>query len=171
MLFFQDKKKKVAKHTDLTRPRTISEIKRLQSFVKSYKNDESKSLGSSMKHLAAKDESFNEFLKTFKAKNEQGWASITDMTQSGMEDKLLETTPEMRKNQMVMMEEFRRRKNLKDYWQLIKDDKFKQADKQDLHDNMPFDLSNPKFVDTINLKVSSGPEQYLEPEHNEVLDA
>jgi hypothetical protein len=31
----------------------------------------------------------------------------------------LEITPEMRKNQMIMMEEFRRRKNMKDYHGLM----------------------------------------------------
>ena len=30
--------------------------------------------------MAQKDESFNEFLRTFKAKNEQGWANIIDLT-------------------------------------------------------------------------------------------
>jgi hypothetical protein len=35
----------------------------------------------SIKSLAKRDESFNEFLKNFKAKNEQGWASIVDLTQ------------------------------------------------------------------------------------------
>jgi hypothetical protein len=32
-------------------------------------------------------------------------------------------TPEMRKNQMVMMEEFRRRKNLKDFYKLYMKDR------------------------------------------------
>jgi hypothetical protein len=31
--------------------------------------------------MAKKDPSFNEFLKSFKAKNEQNWASIVDLTQ------------------------------------------------------------------------------------------
>ena len=48
--------------------------------------------------MAQKDESFNEFLRTFKAKNEQGWANIIDLTQDQQEDRLLEVTPEMRKN-------------------------------------------------------------------------
>jgi hypothetical protein len=30
--------------------------------------------------MAQKDESFNEFFKNFKAKNEQKWANIIDMT-------------------------------------------------------------------------------------------
>jgi len=76
-------------------------------------------LNQSVRKMAQKDESFNEFLKNFKAKNEQGWANIIDLTQDSQEDKLLEITPEMRKNQMIMMEEFRRRKNLKDYHQLM----------------------------------------------------
>lgn len=82
MLFFQDKERgrKGHKHTDLTRPRSIQEIKKLQKFVSSYKTEEGKSLNNSIKKLAVKDESFNEFLRNFKAKNEQNWASIIDLT-------------------------------------------------------------------------------------------
>lgn len=57
-------------------------------------------MNQSIKKLAQKDESFNEFLRNFKAKNEQGWASIVDLTQEKQENRLLEVTPEMRKNQM-----------------------------------------------------------------------
>ena len=39
MLFFQDKKTKRGPNSDITRPRTISEIKKLQNFVKSYKTE------------------------------------------------------------------------------------------------------------------------------------
>lgn len=83
MLFFKDKVKGKQGHrnTDLTRPRTIQEIKKLQKFVSSYKTEEGKSLNSSIKKLAHRDEAFNEFLKNFKAKNEQGWANIIDLTQ------------------------------------------------------------------------------------------
>jgi len=98
MLFFQDKKSKRGKQSDFTRPRTIQEIKKLQNFVRSYKTDEGKSLNQSVRKMAQKDESFNEFLRNFKAKNEQGWANIVDLTQDAQEDRLLETTPEMRKN-------------------------------------------------------------------------
>lgn len=70
--------------------------------------------------MAKRDESFNEFLKNFKAKNEQGWASIIDLTQEQQESRLLEKTPEFRKNEMVMMEEFRRRRNLKSYYEQMK---------------------------------------------------
>jgi hypothetical protein len=31
--------------------------------------------------MAKRDESFNEFLRAFKSKNEQGWANIIDATQ------------------------------------------------------------------------------------------
>jgi len=60
--------------------------------------------------MAKKDASFNDFLKNFKAKNEQNWASIIDMTQEAQEEQLLARSPEYRKNEMVMLEEFRRRK-------------------------------------------------------------
>jgi hypothetical protein len=34
------------------------------------------------------------------------------------EEQLLNKSPEYRKNEMIMLEEFRRRKNLKDYFEL-----------------------------------------------------
>jgi ribosomal protein S5 len=71
--------------------------------------------------MAKRDESFNEFLKNFKAKNEQGWANIIDLSQEEQERRLLEKTPEQRKNEMVMMEEFRRRKNLERYYSYMKE--------------------------------------------------
>ena len=65
MLFFanpQPEKKKT-----IVRPRTIQEIKKLQSFVKQYKSEPGKSLNESIKSMAKRDEGFNEFLKNFKA--------------------------------------------------------------------------------------------------------
>lgn len=44
MLFLQDKKAKKGDQLDITRPRTIQEIKKLQDFVKTYKTEEGKSL-------------------------------------------------------------------------------------------------------------------------------
>jgi hypothetical protein len=92
MLFFADaapEKKKT-----IVRPRTIREIKTLQSFVRQYKSEPGKSLNESIKSMAKRDESFNEFLKNFKEKNEQGWANIIDLSQEEQERKLLEKTPE-----------------------------------------------------------------------------
>lgn len=67
--------------------------------------------------MAKRDESFNEFLRNFKAKNEQSWANIIDLSQDEQEARLLEKTPEERKSEMVMLEEFRRRKNLERYYE------------------------------------------------------
>ena len=70
--------------------------------------------------MAKRDESFNEFLRAFKAKNEQGWANIIDATQDEQEQMLLAKSPEYRRNEMIMLEEFRRRRNLKDYWEIVR---------------------------------------------------
>jgi len=78
MLFFADPNPEKKKH--LIKPRTIQDIKKLQSFVKEYKTVPGKSLNESIKSMAKRDESFNEFLKNFKAKNEQNWANIIDLT-------------------------------------------------------------------------------------------
>ena len=70
--------------------------------------------------MAKKDESFNEFLKNFKSRNEQGWANIVDLTGESYDEKLLEKSPDYRRNEMIMLEEFRRRKNLRRYYELLK---------------------------------------------------
>lgn len=43
------------------------------------------------------------------------------MTQESQEDQLLAKSPEYRKNEMIMLEEFRRRKKQKDYYQIMGD--------------------------------------------------
>jgi len=120
MLFFgksNDPKSKI----NAARPKTIQEIKKLKNFVEHQKQDPGKSLNASIKGLARRDPSFNEFLRNFKAKNEHNWASIVDMTQESQEDQLLAKSPEYRKNEMIMLEEFRRRKKHKDYYNIMGD--------------------------------------------------
>ena len=90
----------------------------MKSFVKNKSETRGESLNASIKSMAKRDESFNEFLREFKAKNEQGWANIIDATQDEQEEMLLAKSPEYRRNEMIMLEEFRRRRNLKDYWEL-----------------------------------------------------
>ena len=80
-----------------------------------------RSLNASIKSMARRDESFNEFLRNFKAKNEQNWANIIDATQDEQEEMLLTKSPEYRRNEMIMLEEFRRRKNMKKYIELKND--------------------------------------------------
>ena len=120
MLFFADTKNKQRK-VNSSRPKTIQEIKKLQNFVKHYREEPGKSLNASIKGMAKRDESFNEFLRAFKAKNEQKWANIIDMTQAEQEELLLAKSPEYRRNEMVMLEEFRRRKNMKNYYDLMRE--------------------------------------------------
>ena len=79
MLFFADHKKTGRKEA-ACRPKSIQEIKKLQNFVKSKTDTRGQSLNASIKSMAKRDESFNEFLRAFKAKNEQGWSNIIDAT-------------------------------------------------------------------------------------------
>jgi hypothetical protein len=80
MLFFANKNKPDQK-SFASRPKTIGDIKKLQNFVKQKRAEEGgKGLNESVKSMAKRDESFNEFLRNFKAKNEQNWANIIDMT-------------------------------------------------------------------------------------------
>lgn len=85
MLFFGSTKKEGLKMKE-ARPKTIQEIKKLQNFVKTEKTQPGHSLNASIKSMAKKDDSFNEFLKSFKSKNEQNWSSIVDMTQDAQEE-------------------------------------------------------------------------------------
>ena len=117
MLFFSHKNKPDRKAA-ATRPKTIQDIKKLKKFVAEKKESRTDSLHASIRSMAKRDESFNEFLRVFKAKNEQKWANIIDMTQTSQEDQLLEKTDEYRKNEMIMLEEFRRRKNMRKFMEL-----------------------------------------------------
>ena len=110
--------------------------------------------------MAKRDPSFNEFLRNFKAKNEQNWASIVDMTQEMQEEQLLAKSPEYRKNEMIMLEEFRRRKNLKDYFELAKQKSRKDAD--NLSENYKdMDMDQDSLGKTAEF-AGSGPERYFE---------
>ena len=58
----------------------------------------------------------------------------------------MEITPEMRKNQMIMMEEFRRRKNLNDYYDLMKANQQKGATSGKQDELGPFDMSKASMA-------------------------
>jgi len=167
MLFFADGKQK-DKKVNINKPRTIGEIKKLQNFVKSHKTEQGKSLNESIQKMARRDESFNEFLKNFKAKNEQNWANIVDLTQLEQEDRLLEKTEEYRKNEMKMLEEFRRRSNLKDYYDLMKK---KRKALGDIHTgaNKSFEMSQEN-LDKHKEYMSMGPERFFENRGEEIFD-
>lgn len=122
--------------------------------------------------MAKRDESFNEFLRNFKAKNERNWANIIDMTQAEQEEQLLAKSPEYRKNEMIMLEELRRRKKMKDFYAL---DKAKT--REEFANNIDM-FKNPNGnVDEINdvLKPKEwrrqGPERYFETKRDEVFDS
>jgi len=115
--------------------------------------------------MSQRDENFNEFFSNFKSKNEQGWSNIIDLTQEEQEDKFLETTPEMRKNQMVMMEEFKRRKSLKDYHGLMNENQRKTATNQKMPEVSPLDGKSE-----ANAYHGSGVERFFEPKRDEIFN-
>jgi hypothetical protein len=166
MLFFADSAPE--KKKTIVRPRTIREIKTLQNFVKQYKSEPGKSLNESIKSMAKRDESFNEFLKNFKAKNEQGWANIIDLSQEEQEKKLLEKTPEERKNEMVLLEEFRRRKNLERYFNEMKEQKTKEAIEKG--DKNPLLDMDDEAITRESQHKQSGPERFFTPTKDEIFN-
>jgi hypothetical protein len=122
--------------------------------------------------MAKRDESFNEFLRNFKAKNEKNWANIIDMTQEEQEEHLLAKSPEYRKNEMIMLEEIRRRKMMKDFYSL---DKAKK--REDFANNNDMFKSPNGNIDDINDVTKpkeyrkQGPERYFEAKRDEVFDS
>jgi ribosomal protein S5 len=136
--------------------------------VKQYKSTPGKSLNESIKSMAKRDESFNEFLKNFKTKNEQGWANIIDLTQEEQERRLLEKTPDQRKNEMVMMEEFRRRKNLQRYFDQMK--KQKAAESTAMGDRDPVIDMEDEAINRESQFKHSGPERYFTPGKDDIFN-
>lgn len=118
--------------------------------------------------MAKRDEGFNEFLRNFKDKNEQGWANIIDLTQEEQERKLLEKTPDQRKNEMVMMEEFRRRKNLQRYYEQMKKHRTEEAGVQG-EKNPMMDMDDESVNRETQYK-HSGPERYFTPGKDEIFN-
>lgn len=118
--------------------------------------------------MAKRDESFNEFIKNFKEKNEQGWANIIDLTQEEQEARLLEKTPEHRKSEMTMLEEFRRRKNLKRYFELTASEKKADLESTFKKSNL-FDMSDEAVTAGMRYK-QSGPQRFFTPDHEECFN-
>ena len=115
--------------------------------------------------MAQRDESFNEFLRNFKAKNEQKWANIIDATQDEQEEALLAKSPEYRRNEMIMLEEFRRRKSAKDYHDLHVE-QFKKV-----HPDRKEEMDVGKITDDMEDRYQgTGPERYFERGKNEIFN-
>ena len=120
-------------------------------------------MNASIRSMAQRDESFNEFLRNFKAKNEQKWANIIDASQDEQEEALLAKSPEYRRNEMIMLEEFRRRKSAQDFHDLKKEHykKMNPADKDDVNQG--------KITDDYPYQ-GTGPERYFERGKNEIFN-
>ena len=115
--------------------------------------------------MAQRDESFNEFLRNFKAKNEQKWANIIDATQDEQEEILLNKSPEYRRNEMIMLEEFRRRKNMKEFHELQKKhNKTLNPLNEEGYEEGKIDAS------TEGKYHGAGPERYFERQRDEIFD-
>lgn len=136
--------------------------------MKTQQETKGTSLNASIRSMAQRDESFNEFLRSFKAKNEQGWANIIDATQDEKEELLLAKSPEYRRNEMIMLEEFRRRKNYKKYYELNK----KHYDDLNINEHAHKGLEYPGQI-TSNKEAdydSIGPERHFTLQSKEMFD-
>ena len=76
------------------------------------------------------------------------------------EEQLLSKSPEYRKNEMIMLEEFRRRKNVKDYYELTKEKQRKDADNSSL--NLTYQDMDQDALGKAAEFAGSGPERYFE---------
>jgi len=70
---------------------------------------------------------------------------------------------------MVMMEEFRRRKNLKDYFEEMSDMSRKSATNMKLGEMMPFDMK-PDSIAGVHKYHGSNVERFFEPGRDEIFD-
>lgn len=75
----------------------------------------------------------------------------------------------MRKNQMIMMDEFRRRKSLKDYHEgMTQEDRKATADMR-WESATPFDMHKESNENIMQYK-GSNEERYFEPQRDEIFD-
>jgi len=163
MLFFKNKGQDLASLNK--RPKTINEMNKLKSFIHKKVTVPGLSLEASIKNQAARDESFNDFLKEYKQKHEKDWKNIIDLTQEKKEDLLINKTLQERKDELIMLEEFRRRKNLENFRE-----KLYQKSKDD-------DTTDPSLLPKIlpdpylDLKRKAGPpSRFFGPAGDEVFD-
>jgi len=70
---------------------------------------------------------------------------------------------------MVMMEEFRRRKNLKDYYELMSANDRRSATAQRAEELAPFDM-HPDARSKFEIYHGSNEERFFEPKHDEIFD-
>jgi len=81
---------------------------------------------------------------------------------------LLARSPEYRKNEMVMLEEFRRRRKHKDYYDLRSEEHRDELDRKAKKD-FSIDLSK-EHMTKYNQKSTSGPERHFEPTKDEIFN-
>jgi hypothetical protein len=94
------------------------------------------------------------------------------MTQADQEEQLLAKSPEYRKNEMIMLEELRRRKKMKDFHALNNERLRKEYD-EDLDRNKDPKRKIDEIGDITAPKEwrKQGPERYFEKKRGEIFDA
>jgi hypothetical protein len=75
----------------------------------------------------------------------------------------------MRKNQMIMMEEFRRRKNLNDYYDLMKVNQQQGSSSVKQDELGPLDMTKASMAQAHSYHGSNA-ERYFEPRRDEVFN-
>jgi len=81
---------------------------------------------------------------------------------------LLEKTPEQRKNEMIMLEEFRRRKNLEKYFTEMKRQKTEEA--ATLGEKSPILDMDDEAITRESQHKQSGPERFFTPGKDEIFN-
>jgi len=88
---------------------SVADMKKLQSYLEETKVD--KSLGNALSRTAKYDQEFNEFLGQYKEKNKE-YANIIDLSHYA-EDQSTAKSQKFREEELMMLEEFRKRKQEK----------------------------------------------------------
>ena len=81
---------------------------------------------------------------------------------------MLEKTPEQRKNEMVMMEEFRRRKNLERYYSYMKEQM--NEDHSVVGERQPLIDMDDEAITRESQFKHSGPERYFTPGKEDIFN-
>ena len=105
--------------------------------------------------------SFKEFFEAFKQKNQHNWKNVMDLTEAPDEAILQE---EERRNELVMLEEFRRRKNLEKYRQIVQERELDEGLFDKRHD------PNLKDPQVMKEQSDGGPERFFGPDYGETFE-
>lgn len=114
------------------RKQSVTDVKKLQSYLG--ETGTSKTLNSAINRHAQYDKEFDAFFKQFKEKNKE-FSNIIDLSHYARDQNVVKTE-EMRKEELIMLEEFRRRRQERTL-DMKSDDEGEERDAEEDDDALP----------------------------------